>query len=119
MAARGRRKGIFSHPVVPYLAAALLTCFTIGAIAFATWRAWPTIAKHWPAKTDKKGRSPVAPSSAEISRLKKENEKLAQDNQRLRELLRRTSETLARKTAELDELRLQHLIQERISAPSP
>lgn len=119
MAARRRRKSVLSHPAFPYLVAALLTCASVAAIAFAVRRALPVIVKHLSAKAEKKGRLPTAKSSAEITRLKKENERLAEDNQRLRELLRRTSETLVQRTAELDELRLQRLIQERISAPSP
>jgi len=131
MAPRRRRKISLLPPFFSSLVATLVAILGIATLSFLVWHAWPTLSAHWRSRPDaatasKKHRDAQreAPVSEEkpadvLARLKQENESLRAENARLHDLLNRTSEALSLKNAELDEMKLRKLIQEKLRSGQP
>ena len=132
MAGRRRRKVLPLQGFLAHLAAAFVALLCVGAVGFGLWKAWPPVRRQWCAwtasvfsskdktETGERSRQSANGSPADsVSHLKKENETLRENDRRLREQLQRTSETLAQKTAEVEELRLRHLILDKTRTGQP
>ena len=130
MAGRKRRKVLPLQGFLAHLAAAFVAVLCVAALGYGLWKFWPPLVRQWRvwtagsvhARSDRREKASAGGDKVpaeSVGYFKKENEALRESNRRLREQLQRTSETLARKTAETEELRLQKLILDRTRTAQP
>jgi len=128
---RSRKKASPFRRYVPLLMACGIFA-GLAALSYATWQAWPTLTQRWNAakaevlktrqgKTVKKItpksrtattelRKPARVDAATVKRIEAEIQSLREENAQLRNQLQRTSEAIARKNADIDEMKLRILI---------
>jgi hypothetical protein len=131
MAPRRHRKVVPFPGILPNMAAVLVAVIGMATLSYIAWRAWPVLSHEWKARIggtlfSQAGRGDSVRSSGvsaeshpdSPAHLKGENRALLEENRLLRDQLQRTSESLARKSTELDDLKLRLLIREK-TRPGP